>query len=155
MTDYTELKRLAEACGNLNWRFLQENWTEYAIRDDHGYIATMRVKSAKQSGPCPDRLAKAEFLGAVTPAAVLAMIAENERLTAHIADGLDCKAVAIKGMVGLAVENEALRKDAERYRYIRGEMPHADLGRVTLGVISGAEYDEAIDADMSKEASHD
>lgn len=80
MADHSELKRLAEACGNLNWRFQQESWTEYAIRDDHGYIATMRVGSPKQAGPDPDREAKAKFLGAMTPAAVLALIAENEAL---------------------------------------------------------------------------
>ena len=76
MVDHSELKRLAEACGNLNWRFQQENWTEYAIRDDHGYIATMRVGSPKQAGPDPDREAKAKFLGAMTPAAVLGLIAD-------------------------------------------------------------------------------
>ena len=81
MADHSELKKLAEACGNLNWRFQQENWTEYAIRDDHGYIATMRVGSPKQAGPDPDREAKAKFLGAVAPGAVLALIAENEHLT--------------------------------------------------------------------------
>lgn len=80
MTDYTELKRLAEACGDLNWRAIQENWCEWAIRDDHGYIATMRTKSAKHPGPCPDREAKAKFLCAMTPAAVLTLIAENDRL---------------------------------------------------------------------------
>ncbi len=81
MADHSELKRLAEACDNLNWRFQQENWTEYAIRDDHGYIATMRVGSPKQAGPDPDREAKAKFLGAMAPGAVLALIAENEHLT--------------------------------------------------------------------------
>lgn len=80
MADHSELKRLAEACGTLNWRFQQENWTEYAIRDDHGYIATMRVGSPKQAGPDPDREAKAKFLGAMTPGAVLALIADNERM---------------------------------------------------------------------------
>ena len=76
MADHSELKRLAEACGTLNWRFQQENWTEYAIRDDHGYIATMRVGSPKRAGPDPDREAKAKFLGAMTPAAVLGLIAD-------------------------------------------------------------------------------
>jgi len=80
MKDYSELKRLAEACGDLNWRAIQENWTELAIRDDHGYIATMRTKSAKHVGPCPDRESKAKFLCAVTPNAVLELIAEVEAL---------------------------------------------------------------------------
>lgn len=79
MFDLNEIKKLAEACGSLNWRFLQENWTEYAIRDDHGYIATMRVKSAKQPGPDPDREAKAKFVGAMTPQVTLEMIADLER----------------------------------------------------------------------------
>lgn len=35
--------------------------------------------------------------------------AENDRLTTHIADGMDCKAVAIQGMARLTAENEALR----------------------------------------------
>ena len=83
MDDHSELKKLAEDCGNLNWRFQQENWTEYAIRDDHGYIATMRVGSPKQAGPDPDREAKAKFLGAMTPVAVLGLIAENDRLSAQ------------------------------------------------------------------------
>lgn len=80
MTDRQELKRLAEACGDLNWRAIQENWCERAIRDDHAYIANMRTKSAKHPGPCPDREAKARFLCAVTPAAIRALISENERL---------------------------------------------------------------------------
>lgn len=90
MSDHSELKRLAEACGNLNWRAIQENWTELAIRDDHGYIATMRTKSGKHAGPCSDREAKAKFLCSVTPATVLALIAEVE----------------------------ALRKDSDRFRFI-------------------------------------
>lgn len=80
MTDNSELKRLAEACGDLSWRAIQENWCEWAIRDDHGYIATMRTKSAKYPGPCPDREAKAKFLCAITPSAVLTLIAESARL---------------------------------------------------------------------------
>ena len=46
MTDYTELKRLAEAGGDLNGRAIQENWCEWAIRDDHGYSASMPTISA-------------------------------------------------------------------------------------------------------------
>lgn len=80
MNDHTELKQLAEACGDLNWRAIQENWCEWAIRDDHAYIATMRTKSAKHAGPCPEREAKAKFLCAVTPAAIKTLIAENDAL---------------------------------------------------------------------------
>jgi hypothetical protein len=48
-------------------------------------------------------------------------------------------------------ENEALRKDAERYRAIRDDIPHADLGRAILDVQSAVEYDSAVDAVMAKE----
>lgn len=131
MTDYTELKRLAEACGNLNWRFLQENWTEYAIRDDHGYIATMRVKSAKQPGPDSDREVKAKFLGAMTPTVVLELIAENDRFKSDLREmtkfkehmvelrethGFDSWAAALVEVDRLRVENDALRIDADRLR---------------------------------------
>lgn len=40
--------------------------------------------------------------------------AENDRLTAHIAEGMDHKAVAIQGMARLTAENEQLRKDKDR-----------------------------------------
>ncbi|MBI6944047.1 hypothetical protein JET76_22205 [Pseudomonas putida] len=58
-------------------------------------------------------------------------------------------------VLALIAENEALRKDAERYRAIRDEIPHADLGRAILDVQTADEYDAAVDAAMAKEASHD
>lgn len=79
MTDYSEIKSLAEACGDLNWRFLTEKLTEYGIRDDHGYIAFLPVGHPAKYGTCPDREVKARFLGAVTPTKVLALIADLER----------------------------------------------------------------------------
>lgn len=54
----------------------------------------------------------------------------------------------------LKAENEALRKDAERYRAIRDEIPHVDLGRAILDVQTADEYESAVDAAMAKEASH-
>ena len=210
MVDYSELKKLAEACGNLNWRFQQENWTEYAIRDDHGYIATMRVGSPKQAGPDPDREAKAKFLGAMTPVAVLGLIAENDRLSAQVRLAGVAAEMAAHDTAGRAVteylvvaqerdqlkaeiaglktgyeayeqvnaglkaevarstereilqlaEIESLRKDAERYRWLR----IADWWRSPVCVIrnpkeqaklgsdcpSGDRLDAAIDAAMGK-----
>lgn len=54
----------------------------------------------------------------------------------------------------LKAENEALRKDAERYRAIRDDIPNVELGRAILDVQSADEYDAAVDAAMAKEASH-
>jgi hypothetical protein len=53
----------------------------------------------------------------------------------------------------LKAENEALRKDAARYRAIRDDIPHVELGRAILDVQSADEYDAAVDAAMAKEAS--
>ena len=117
MTDYSELKRLAEACENHNWRFLTEKLTEYGIRDDHGYIAFLPVEHPAKYGACPAREAKARFLGAMTPAAVLALIAENERLERLAESRLlnweaEGRALleACSDRNQLKAENEALRK---------------------------------------------
>ncbi|MFU4471122.1 hypothetical protein ACM72L_29035 [Pseudomonas aeruginosa] len=74
-----ELRKLAESCGNLNWRFMQKNWCEWAIRDNHAYIATMRTNSGKFNGPCPEREAKAKFVGAMTPSLILSLLDELEQ----------------------------------------------------------------------------
>lgn len=176
MADHSELKRLSEACGNLNWRFQQENWTEYAIRDDHGYIATMRVGSPKQAGPDPDREAKAKFLGALTPAAVLALIAENKRLESeavYSAAGFDAAREEIARLkaenaglktgyaafeqvnAGLKAEMEVLLKDAERYRWLRDQCGiveyKAIAGSIGSGMLpSGESLDAALSAVMGK-----
>ncbi|WP_225923589.1 hypothetical protein [Pseudomonas marvdashtae] len=145
MSDNTELKRLAEACGDLNWRAIQENWCEWAIRDDHAYIATMRTKSAKHAGPCPEREAKAKFLCAVTPAVVRALIDENERQAAQfkewqarhhanycsVAEERDHLKAEVAGLktgyqayelvnAELKAENEALRLDKDRLDALEG-----------------------------------
>lgn len=118
--DKEKLKALAEACGDLNWRFQQESWTEHAIRDDHAYIALMRVKSAKHPGPCPEREAKAMFLGAMTPATVLALLAEIDGLHAqHGRDSGELRKLcasrdsARRERDQLKAENEALHKDRD------------------------------------------
>lgn len=43
--------------------------------------------------------------------------AEVERLTTHIAEGMDCKALAVQGMARLTAEDEALRDDLEQNQY--------------------------------------
>jgi len=141
--DIEKLEELAKACGNLNWRAIQENWCEWAIRDDHAYIAIMRTKSAKQAGPCSDREAKAKFLCAVTPSVVLELIADSKQEAEQfkewqarhhanyvaVADERDDLRAELAGLktgyeayervnAELRAENEVLRKDAERYRLL-------------------------------------
>ncbi|MDH1575499.1 ead/Ea22-like family protein [Pseudomonas sp. GD03746] len=104
----------------------------------------------------------AEFAAAASPATILALLAEIERLEQYAeleAKGSDAAAQDLIRLVRenrqLKAENEALRKDAERYRAIRDEIPHADLGRAILDVQTADEYDAAVDAAMAKEAAHD
>jgi|GEM_PF-3320020 len=129
-----KLREMAKACGNFNWRFLQDKWTEYAIRDDHAYIANMRVGSPKHSGPCPEREAKAKFLGEMTPTTVLALLDEISALQHQVSAGkarewdinnqyMTARESKIKTMLSnralraqrdeLKAENEVLRKQNE------------------------------------------
>lgn len=82
MNDYSELKKAAEACGPLPWRFIERGITSAGVRDDHGFIAFMDYSHPAKYGACPDREAKARFIGHATPATVLALIAENEKIDA-------------------------------------------------------------------------
>ena len=112
-----------------------------------------------------------EFLGEKTVEEVaLELLAENERLSASperqiiraavteavkgIADAAaaDAKAGTLKEIELLKAENEALRKDAERYRWLRE--PWQDQRQVRAWT-SLEVMDENIDAAMAKEASHD
>lgn len=66
MTDYTELKRAAEAVSQVRW--IQDG---FEVQDDD--ISDYRVARC-------NRLADAKFIAAANPAEVLALIAENEAL---------------------------------------------------------------------------
>ena len=133
MADHSELKRLAEACDNLNWRFQQENWTEYAIRDDHGYIATMRVGSPKQAGPDPDREAKAKFLGAMAPGDVLTLIAENEHLTESRNEAREERNKLGDRYDQLKAENAGLKTGFEAYEQVNAGLK-AELKALRLSL---------------------
>ncbi len=54
----------------------------------------------------------------------------------------------------LKAENEALRKDAERYRWLRRGENYAHQYLVDLGMENLEGFDRSIDAAMAKEASH-
>lgn len=84
MTDNTELKAAAEACGPLPWRLIELGMTRLGVRDDHGFIAFMDIGHPAKYGACPEREAKARFIGHATPAAVRGLIAENERLNSQV-----------------------------------------------------------------------
>ncbi|MFJ2680957.1 hypothetical protein [Pseudomonas sivasensis] len=118
-----------------------------------------------------------EFFLACTPAVVLALIAENDRIKSdnremlkfkeHMVElrethGFDSWAAALVEVDRLRVENDALRKDAERYRWLRSresaEDPEISVTRWTqltpqsaMGEAPRLEVlDAAIDAAMGK-----
>ncbi|KPG98361.1 hypothetical protein AEQ67_13490 [Pseudomonas sp. RIT-PI-q] len=114
MSDHSELKTVAEACGNLNWRVIQENWCEWAIRDDHAYIATMRTNSPKQPGPCPEREAKAKFLCVMTPATALTLITEIEHITQYRDNAVNIIRRLRGDLTAVERERDQLKAEIER-----------------------------------------
>lgn len=151
MSDYIELKRLAEDATPGRWtaydthgrRFIEAIGTE-----DHVVCATPKKQWLKDS----------EYIAAANPAAVMALIAEVESLREHKqllvdlreADGYESWASVLVMVDKLKADNEALRKDAERYRFIRRS------GGLIWTVIesqkkaTGDLYDVGVDAAMSK-----
>ena len=119
MTDYTELKRLAEAAAQGHW-----NQDGFEVQNDD--IKDYRVA-------CCNRLTDAKFIAAASPAAVLALIAKNERnqrmvLSACMSMGaigeslgldMDSDGDEMLGMVAeLKTERDQLRAELEKTQLI-------------------------------------
>lgn len=79
MTDFTELKRLAEAATPGPW--YQHGGIMQVLSHDCETVC----ETFEDDGECPD----AQFIAAANPAAVLALIAENERLAADEQEAAD------------------------------------------------------------------
>ncbi|TWC17111.1 hypothetical protein FBY06_11841 [Pseudomonas sp. SJZ085] len=89
MTDYTELKRLAEAATPGPW-YAENDRHEGAINSEYRHIGMVSM-FAQVREDIPQNFANQAFIAAANPAAVLALIADNEVLrqalqsiTAHI-----------------------------------------------------------------------
>ena len=113
MSDYSELKRLAS---------LAKNWSG-EIGEDDWYTACCFDKPKFS-------VLDAEFIAKCEPGSVLALIAEVESLREHKqllvdlreADGYESWASVLVMVDKLKAENEDLRKDAERYRFLRQDI---------------------------------
>ena len=127
MSDYSELKRLAEAALNDNG--------DYVALNDYGM--------------------------AVPPAVVLDLIAELEILKYDCKVANSCVNAEKKESKRIIDENESLKKDAARYRYVRNCLHRETDILVTskkaahaygdLGVYSCSVLDEIIDEAILKE----
>jgi hypothetical protein len=83
MSDYSELKRLAEACKEaLPLRYMESHGSLY-IRNDHGIVFDVHQNRSFPEFMAANK-AYADLALAASPAAVLALIAENERLTGFV-----------------------------------------------------------------------
>jgi hypothetical protein len=168
MSSIQQLKTLAESCKG--WDNLDkcsksegsdEDWSVGACDEDGNFFPVMTIDTDQydQSG---DSVKLAQYYAAANPSAVLELIAEIERwrkLFAWTDDGANKVTISFAPLCAhmderdqLKAENEALRKDAERYRWLRQD----DVVQYEISTkCSEEKMDAAIDAAMSKEASHD
>lgn len=157
--DKAQLKTLAEAVKQGHW--VQDG---FDVQDDG--VEEYRVANCRS-------LAEAEFIAAVSPATILALLAEIDQLklaldmeSAELAwsdsDGREQGAENAKLKTELAglrtgyeAQNEViaeLRKDAERYRWLRDKAHTADWEFIGGQTPDAGEAE--IDSAMAKEVSH-
>lgn len=120
MTDYRELKRLAEAATPGPWAYDGSYVCPARTEDGTTYVELWRsIADCHQ----PENT---KFIAAANPAAALALIAEVDSMKVErdycrrVADhNLDLGVAYMTERDQLKAEVEALRKDAERYRWLR------------------------------------
>lgn len=160
MTDHTELQRLAK--GMKGWDKMTECWPsdengpDWQVgrldEDDNRWpLLTIDTEQYDQEQDAPKI---AQYYAAANPAAVLGLIAENERVTTAWHD-------MKRELDQLKAENEALRKDAERYRFLRRDISNHSVDFCIVKkfwdrsfhdtILETESADAQIDAAMSKE----
>jgi len=153
MTDIQKLKALAEAATPGPWGADNSHHVgSINAADRHIGMASMY---ARRPNDITQNLANQDFIAAANPAAVLELITEIERLSERmkIVDFVHGPKAEMHWNQ-LKAENEALRKDAVRWQFIRDVWPKVKL--VPNGDwFNSCFLEREIDAAMSKEASHD
>lgn len=149
MADWSELEQLAAAATKGVW----EVDPEEIISPHSGAVLGVYIRHQKKGGRIAEFFANclvktdeqcranARFAAAANPKAIRALIAENKRLTAERDQ--------------LRAEVKVLRKDAERYRWMRQRIAVSQLrvlGVECSNTLDGV--DSGIDAAMNKEVSH-
>lgn len=115
MTDHTELKLAAEAASQGRW-----NQDGFDVQNDD--INDYRVARC-------NRLADAKFIAAANPAAVLALITENERLERLALDSVNAEHAANIDLESICAERDQLRAEVVGLRtgYEAYERVNAEL----------------------------
>lgn len=160
--DKEQLKALALAATTGPW--YQHGGIKQVLNHDCETVC----ETYEGEGDCPD----AQFIAAANPATVLTLLAEIEGLHAqHARDSGELRKLcsardsARRQRDQLKAENEALRKDAERYRWVRDSAYGAETidglrimfeAPMPEGAVatSAEKLDMAVDADMKQEVGH-
>lgn len=120
MTDYTELKRLAEAATpgrNFDRLPMAGGGLKYECTGDDGSLVLKVDHKNDEWGFVGDNgQADEEFFLACTPAAVLALIAENERLSG------ECEGCPMQVAEELRAENAGLQTGYKAYEQVNAEL---------------------------------
>ncbi len=161
MTDYTELKRAADAATQGHWD-VDDPWVVYS---NFGGGCTYLASTDALDTDHDQSVKNAAFIAAANPAAVLALIAENERLRELAQREIENASEGAKEVCGarmtlhaleqerdqLKAENEALRKDKDRLDALESNFwdvrytssPNGDAGDSSTSVeIVGSWMDE-------------
>lgn len=159
--DKKNLKALAEAAPKGPWFGPEyDQGTSYVFDCDLGSLLHYESIETEQESCL-------RYVVAVNPSNVLALLAEIEQLQEHkqhLVDlrethGFESWSAALVEIDRLKAENEALRKDAERYRWLRSrDLETISKGGVFAGstpdnlVLNEETLDQAVDDAMGKEA---
>lgn len=149
MSDYSELRRLAEAATPGEWQAYDthgKRFIESMIDEAHVVCDTPKKQWLKDS----------EYIAAANPPAVLAMIAEIK----HLTELLECAQGNCRQAMQII---ERLTPDAARYRWLREQEAERGVCIINVGewtaaatciatTFHSAEFaDEMVDAAMSQE----
>lgn len=142
MIDYQELKRLAEAATPGEW---QHECDDLFFKDPDGYTRHL-METCEGQDIAIGHDSNLKFIAAANPSAVLELLGEIELLSKNpVAQAVDALATAAarhlateakgcleKGLLEtidkLKAEVEDLRKDAERFRYLRDKCQNISIG---------------------------
>lgn len=153
--DREKLKALAEAATpGRHYDRLESagGGIKYECAGDDGSLVLKVDHKNNEFGFVGDRgEADEAFFLACSPAAVLALLAEIERHEAWRTAFLAERDAQMRQRDQLRAENEALHKDAERYRWLRDKAHTADWEFIGGQTPDAGEAE--IDAAMAKEAS--
>lgn len=154
------LKSLAEAATGGEWTCSEKHDGRFWHIQSGGQAIGATHAAGRKSPMAGIFEANAKFIAAASPATVLALLAEIERLREdpHMRAIRSLRSDCADLMVErdqLKAENEALRKDAQRYRWLRDKQTFIWLIQDWFpGEAMLTNVDADIDAAMAKEASH-